>query len=291
MNSSQLKIAIEHVEGLRPRTLSAVGDVGRCRHRVSRDTDSTPKERRAGYADSASSAANRSIISRAVIAASNPLLPAFVPARSMAWSSVSAVMIPNTTGHAGVERDLRHPFRHFAGNVVEVRRVPLDQAAQAHHGRVPAGAREALRGQRDLEAPRHPGHVDGVLGDAVAPEAVHGAGDQFAREEVVEPRRDDRDSAAAGVERPSNTLPIGCPLDLAILRFRDFAISRLRPPASRGPAFSAARSDLLQQVPQPVLLGPQVAPRSARSAALQGARARRPRGHGPRGRRSCAGCW
>ena len=104
-----------------------------------------------------SMAAKRSIISRAVSAASKPLLPALVPARSIAWSRVSAVTTPKTTGIAGLQADLRDALGHLVGHEREVRRVALDDAAQADHRGVAAAAARALGGQRDLEPARHPG--------------------------------------------------------------------------------------------------------------------------------------
>ena len=56
----------------------------------------------------------------AVAAASKPLLPALVPARSTACSMVSVVSTPKTIGHPGVELGPLHAGGALAGDQVVV---------------------------------------------------------------------------------------------------------------------------------------------------------------------------
>ncbi len=67
-------------------------------------------------------------------------------------------------GPAGVEADAHDPGRGLAGDVLEVRRLAADDAAEADHGVVVGG--QGLGGERDLERARHPRHGDVVVGDA-----------------------------------------------------------------------------------------------------------------------------
>src|SRR5207247_6811625 len=52
------------------------------------------------------------------------------------------------------------PSRRLACDVLEMRGVPLDHAAEAEDGIVPTGLRQAPGDGRNLKRPRHPGHVD-----------------------------------------------------------------------------------------------------------------------------------
>ena len=70
---------------------------------------------------------HRFAISIAVQAASNPLLPALVPARSTACSMVSVVSTPKTTGNAGVQLDPLDARRALPGHEVVVAGRPADR--------------------------------------------------------------------------------------------------------------------------------------------------------------------
>ena len=68
-------------------------------------------------------------------------------------------------------------------------------APEADHRRVFAAGRQPLGHQRDLERARHPDQVDGVVGDAVALQAVEGTGDQLLDDEAIETRRHQGEAA------------------------------------------------------------------------------------------------
>ena len=79
----------------------------------------------------------------AVTAASAPLLPALVPARSIACSMVSVVSTPKATGTPVSLRDAREPAGAFARDVVEVRGRALDHGAERDDRVVAAALRRA----------------------------------------------------------------------------------------------------------------------------------------------------
>jgi hypothetical protein len=107
-------------------------------------------------------------ISMAVIAASKPLLPAFVPARSTACSMVSVVSTP--TADHGTDRD----------DGVERARL-----------------REAENDVRNFPRSRHAHDGQSILGHAVADEGVPGATDELFDDEVVEAGGHDGEANAA----------------------------------------------------------------------------------------------
>ena len=108
------------------------------------------------------------------------------PARSHACSSVSAVITPKVDGHPGVERDAADAVGGHRAHVVEVRGAALDHHAHAHHAREAPGARERLRGLRQLEGARYPVHLHRVAAHRVIGERGEGAVEQLLGDGLIE---------------------------------------------------------------------------------------------------------
>ena len=70
-----------------------------------------------------------------------------------------------------------------------------DDRAEAEHGVELAAGRGVEGRQRDLDGAGHADHGHVVLGHAVTGEPVDRAGNEFARDELVEPRNDERELA------------------------------------------------------------------------------------------------
>ena len=68
---------------------------------------------------------------------------------------------------------------------------PLMTHAHARDAGVTAGAREDVRGERQLERPGHPVQVDGARADAGRGEGREGAVDELLHDRLVEARRHD----------------------------------------------------------------------------------------------------
>ena len=83
------------------------------------------------------------------------------------------------------ERDVAEPARRLACDVLEVRRLAPDHAAERHDGRVPAACRRRFRRDRQLEGARHPNHVDLRLGHALLAEALPRALQQTTGDDLV----------------------------------------------------------------------------------------------------------
>ena len=99
---------------------------------------------------------SRSTISMAVWAASKPLLPALVPARSMACSMVSVREHPEDDRHAGVELGPLDAGRALAGDQVVVAGGTPDDRAQGDDGVELAAGRQLAGDQGQLEGARAP---------------------------------------------------------------------------------------------------------------------------------------
>jgi hypothetical protein len=83
----------------------------------------------------------------AAIAASKPLLPALVPARSMAWSMFLGHQHLEDHRHAGVGRRPGDPRRRLAGDVLVMVGRALDHRAERDHRIEGAGLGAATRCQ------------------------------------------------------------------------------------------------------------------------------------------------
>ena len=136
----------------------------------------------------------------AASAASAPLLPAFVPARSMACSIVSTVKMPKPIGISSFKLTCADAAARFAGHVVEMRRRAADDAAERDQRVVAAARGQLLDGERCLERARHANDLDVAGSDAVLQQRADGGVEQSIDDEVVEPRRDDAEAQAARVE-------------------------------------------------------------------------------------------
>ena len=83
------------------------------------------------------------------------------------------------------ERDVAKPTRRLARDVLEVRRLAPDHAAERHDGPVPAARRRRFRRDRQLECARHPHHVDLRLGHALLAQALPRALQQAAGDDLI----------------------------------------------------------------------------------------------------------
>ncbi len=129
---------------------------------------------------------SRLAISMAAAAASKPLLPALVPARSTACSMVSVVSTPKTIGTPVSSWARWTPAAHWPATSVVVAGGAPDDGAQGDHGVVAPAGGQTGRDQGQLEGARGPGHVDGLGVDAVAAQAVDGPVDQSGHDGLVE---------------------------------------------------------------------------------------------------------
>ena len=202
------------------------------------------------------SRSNRSAISSAASAASQPLLPCAPPARASACSIVVAGEQAEADRHVELGARVGEPARRFAGDVVEVRRVAANHGADGDERVVALGREQAARRDRQLPRARHPDDVDVVDRDAVPHERVERAVDQRLDDVSIEAAGDDGE---APVRRRSAT-----PANSAIVRTR-----------AGGRACRASCAGTR---------------RSRRAPAARSARARRREARSPRGRPSCAGC-
>ena len=86
--------------------------------------------------------------------------------RLSAWSARSSVSTPKATGTPVSIAGELQPARGLAGDVVEVRRVAADDAAERDDAGEAARLRERHGGERQLERARHGHHGDRVACDA-----------------------------------------------------------------------------------------------------------------------------
>ena len=99
-------------------------------------------------------------------------------------------------GDAGLDRGELQPARRLARDVVEVRRVAADHAAERDDAGEAARLRERHRGERELERARHGHHGDRVARRRRGVELGERRLEQPRRHVAVEPRDDDADGAA-----------------------------------------------------------------------------------------------
>ena len=139
----------------------------------------------------------RLTISIAAVATSKPLLPAFVPARSIACSIFSVVMTPNMIG-TPVFRDacLGNAFGCFVADQVVVARRAADNRAEADNGVVFTRFGHFLGDEGYFKGAGDPGRRDVVVAYAVTMEGVvcaaeELAADKFVETQFVETRYDD----------------------------------------------------------------------------------------------------
>lgn len=88
--------------------------------------------------------------------------------------------------HPGLEGGLGDTFGGFARDIVKVRRLAANDAAEANHGREPLGFSQSARDQRNLPSAgdAHLGNLIG--GNSVANEGFDRPAGEAARNEVVE---------------------------------------------------------------------------------------------------------
>src|SRR5579884_1615627 len=101
-------------------------------------------------------------------------------------------------GDAGVEVDVHHPVGAALGHELEVRRLPLDHAAQGDHGVHLPRLGQGQRGQRDLQRSRHPHHLR--VAAATTLQRLQGTAQQPPRDLLVVPGHHDRDAQLARVQ-------------------------------------------------------------------------------------------
>ena len=142
------------------------------------------------------SCATTSAISIAATAASHPLLPVPSPARASASSTELVVSTPNAIGTPVAAAAVGQAVRHRRRDVLEVRRLAANQAAEADD-RVEAPALGGvLRRQRNLEGARHADDRDVARRDAGRGQRRERAGLQPVGDEVVVLRHDEREAEA-----------------------------------------------------------------------------------------------
>ena len=90
----------------------------------------------------------RFAISMAATAASNPLLPILVPARSMACSRFSAVMTPLITGKPAIQRHAGDALGQLGRYIFKMWRAALDDRPEAYDRVIVAGLGQLLGDQR-----------------------------------------------------------------------------------------------------------------------------------------------
>ena len=131
--------------------------------------------------------------------ASPPLLPAPVAARSSACSTDSTVSTPNATGTPLSSARALQAAGTFAGDVLEMRRVAADHAAERHQRVEAAAAGEATHGHRQLEGPGHAHHRQlARLTAALEPGGLRSL-EKACDDEIVEARCHDRHLASVRV--------------------------------------------------------------------------------------------
>ena len=99
----------------------------------------------------------------------------------------------------GLQRSELQAARRLAGDVVEVRRVTADHAAESDDAGKPACLRQRHGSERQLEGPGNLNDRDGVPGNARELELAERALEQPVRDLAVEAADDDRDCAAGAV--------------------------------------------------------------------------------------------
>ena len=140
-------LEVGHGRELRPRSRprhARRSATGTAPSRASPERDAaleSPRSRTKGYC---SSWRSTFAIWIAASAASAPLLPAFVPARSIACSIVSTVSTPNPIGNLLGQARCVMPRARLAGDVVEMRRGAADHAAERDQRLIAAARRELL---------------------------------------------------------------------------------------------------------------------------------------------------
>ena len=131
--------------------------------------------------------------------ASPPLLPAPVAARSSACSTDSTVSTPNATGTPLSSAAQLQAAGALAGDILEMRRVAADHAAERHDRVEAAAAGEAAHRHRQLEGAGHAHHRQlARLTAALEPGGLRSL-EKTRDDEIVEARRDDRHLASARV--------------------------------------------------------------------------------------------
>src|SRR6202043_206072 len=113
---------------------------------------------------------------------------------------------PEGDRHAGLEACELQAARAFAGDIVEVRRVAADHAAEGHEGVVTAAGGKLACDYRQLERARHAHHRKVGGGAAVLEPGAGGTLEQTRHDEIVEARRDDRDLTPASTHLPLDEL-------------------------------------------------------------------------------------
>src|ERR687885_1196447 len=146
----------------------------------------------------ASSAANAARASAGGLRALVPLAAARTLLRLRA-----VVAREDAEGHRDARLEARElePARRLGGDVLEVRRVAADDAAERDHGRVAPSLREGHRSEWKLERSGHGHHVDALARDTRLGKGREGALEEPGRDVAVETTDDDADVPASAVRR------------------------------------------------------------------------------------------
>src|SRR5437763_1590034 len=114
---------------------------------------------------------------------------------------------PEPDGEAMGERDGAEPAGRLARDVLEVRRLAADHAAERHDRRVPPARGCGFRGHGQLERPRDPDHVHAPVRHPLLLQALARALEQPARDDLVV--TGDQHGHADLTRRAGRTLELG----------------------------------------------------------------------------------
>src|SRR5581483_4463499 len=130
--------------------------------------------------------------------------------------------------HARFERGQLQAGRGLAGDVLEVRRLAPDDAAERDDGDVPARLRERHGAERQLECTRHRHDGDVLPVDPRVRELGHGRVEQPVRDLAVEAREDDRDPLLRPLRRAGDEVDADGDVEPARRVSRELLGDRLR---------------------------------------------------------------
>src|SRR5256886_207476 len=114
---------------------------------------------------------------------------------------------PEPDGEPMSERDVAEPARRLARDVLEVRRLASDHAAERHDRPIPPARGRSFRGHRQLERPRDPDHVHPRVRHALLLQAAARSLEQPARDGLV--IAGDQHGHADLTRRAGRTLELG----------------------------------------------------------------------------------